>query len=98
MHAPNAGDCANGLSARSIDYTHEAMAGIASVEPLPINRHVIDERAAYMERTRHFDCAHWPHESRSGPRRQIKVERDYRKDNEGEQRSHQLKKKPNQPA
>jgi hypothetical protein len=90
MHAPDAADCTNGLSARSIDYTHEAMAGIASVEPLPINRHVIDKRAAYMEWTRHFDRAYRPHKSRSRPRRQVNVERDDRKGNEGEHRSHQL--------
>jgi hypothetical protein len=93
VHALHARGRAGRLSARRIDYTHEAMAGIASVEPLPFNRQVIDECKAQMERSRHFDRARRPHKSRRGPRRQVNVERDDHKDNEGEPCSHQPKKK-----
>ena len=70
------------LVARSTTPTR-ARAGAARVQPLPADGHVVDERAAQVDRGRHLDRARRPHRSGVGARGQINIEGDQRQKRPG---------------
>src|SRR5882762_2995286 len=59
---------------------------ITTSQPVPVDRHVVVERAANMEWGWHCDCACWPHKSWCGAGGKINVEGNDRQDDKHKDR------------